>query len=219
MLSPNPAISRVLFFFFSFYLALCIHAYSFVLKQRLAYSVSHAFFLETSVSQPSVFLLQWGLHTPLCLSHVSIGMFPFIVVLSWSYGSSVPFFSLLGYCIVLLRHITCNLTRNGVWMLILGSLCLKLYIFCPVFDWLRIESLNCNTEKMLLLNPVWLRSLLFSHQVVSNSLWPHGLQHTRLPCPSPSPRICPSSCPLNQWCHLIILSSVALFSRNAFILS
>ena len=30
---------------------------------------------------------------------------------------------------------------------------------------------------------------------------PHGLQHTRLPCPSPSPRVCPSACPLNWWCH------------------
>ena len=43
--------------------------------------------------------------------------------------------------------------------------------------------------------------LLFSCQVVSNSLRPHGLQHTRLPCSSPSPRVCQSSCLLNQWCH------------------
>ena len=42
--------------------------------------------------------------------------------------------------------------------------------------------------------------LLFSRQVVSNSSWPHGLQHTRLPCSSSSPGVCPSSCPLNQWC-------------------
>ena len=37
---------------------------------------------------------------------------------------------------------------------------------------------------------------------------PHGLQHLRSPCPSPPPRVCPSSCPLNQWCHLAISSSV-----------
>ena len=37
--------------------------------------------------------------------------------------------------------------------------------------------------------------------VVSNSLWPHGLQHTRIPCPSPSPRACSNSCPLSRWCH------------------
>ena len=43
------------------------------------------------------------------------------------------------------------------------------------------------------------------------SLQSHGLQHTRPPCPSPSPRVCPSSCPLHWWCHPAISSSVALF--------
>ena len=42
--------------------------------------------------------------------------------------------------------------------------------------------------------------LLFSRSVTSDSLWPHGLQHTRLPCPSPSPRASPNSCPSSQWC-------------------
>ena len=54
--------------------------------------------------------------------------------------------------------------------------------------------------------------LLFSRQVVSKCLRPHGLQHTRLPCPSPSPRVRPNSCPFNWWCHPTISSSVALFS-------
>ena len=45
--------------------------------------------------------------------------------------------------------------------------------------------------------------LLFSHQVMPNSSQPHGLQYTRLPCSSPSPRVCPSSCPLNWWFHPI----------------
>ena len=48
--------------------------------------------------------------------------------------------------------------------------------------------------------------------VVSDSLWPHGLQHARLPCPSPTPRVCSNSCPLSQWCHPIILASVTPFS-------
>ena len=43
-------------------------------------------------------------------------------------------------------------------------------------------------------------------------LWPQGLKHTRLPCPSPSPRACPSSCLLNWWCHPTISSSVIFFS-------
>ena len=54
--------------------------------------------------------------------------------------------------------------------------------------------------------------LLFSCSVVSDSLWSHGLQHTRLPCPSPSPGACSNSCPLSQWCHPTILSSVVPFS-------
>ena len=54
--------------------------------------------------------------------------------------------------------------------------------------------------------------LLFSHSVVSNSLWPHGLQHARLPCPSPSPGACSNSCPWSQWCYPTIVSSVILFS-------
>ena len=47
---------------------------------------------------------------------------------------------------------------------------------------------------------------------MSDSLWPHGLQHTRLPCPSPTPRACSNSCPLlSQWCHPTISSSVVPF--------
>ena len=53
---------------------------------------------------------------------------------------------------------------------------------------------------------------VFIHQVMSNSLRPHGLQYARPPCPSPSLRVCPSSCPLNWWCHPTISSSVTPFS-------
>ena len=53
--------------------------------------------------------------------------------------------------------------------------------------------------------------LLFSHPVMSNSLKPHGLEHARPPCPSPSPGVCPSSCSLHWWCHPAISSSDALF--------
>ena len=56
--------------------------------------------------------------------------------------------------------------------------------------------------------------LLFSYScsVTSGCWWPHGLQHTRLSCPSPSPGVCWNSCPLNRWCHPTISSSVAPFS-------
>ena len=55
-------------------------------------------------------------------------------------------------------------------------------------------------------------SLLFNCQGMSDSLWPRGLQHARYPCPSPSIRICPSSCPLTWCCHPIVSSSDTLFS-------
>ena len=55
-------------------------------------------------------------------------------------------------------------------------------------------------------------SVQFSRSVVSDSLWPHDLQHDRPPCPSPTSRACSSSCPLSRWCHPTILSSVVPFS-------
>ena len=55
-------------------------------------------------------------------------------------------------------------------------------------------------------------SVQFSRSVITDSLWPHGLQHTRPPCPSPTPRACSNSCPSSQWCHLTISSSVIAFS-------
>ena len=55
-------------------------------------------------------------------------------------------------------------------------------------------------------------SIQFSHSVMSNSLRPHGLQHARLPCPSPTPRAHSNSCPWSRWCHPAISSSVIPFS-------
>ena len=55
-------------------------------------------------------------------------------------------------------------------------------------------------------------SVQFSHSVMSDSLWPHEPQHTRPPCPSPTPGIHPNPCPLSRWCHLTISPSVVPFS-------
>ena len=54
--------------------------------------------------------------------------------------------------------------------------------------------------------------LLFSHSVVSDSLQPHGMRYAGLPCPSLAPGVCSNSCPLSQWCHPTISSSVIPFS-------
>ena len=58
----------------------------------------------------------------------------------------------------------------------------------------------------------YLSSVQFTHSVVSDFLQPHGLQYARLPCPSPTPKVCSDSCPLSRWCHPTISSSVIPFS-------
>ena len=55
-------------------------------------------------------------------------------------------------------------------------------------------------------------SVQFCHSIISNSLRPHGLQHARLPCPSPTPGAYSNSCPSSRWCHPTISSSVIPFS-------
>ena len=59
----------------------------------------------------------------------------------------------------------------------------------------------------------------FSRSVVSDSLWPHGLQHSRLPCPPPTPRACSDSCLLSWWCHPAISSSVIPFGLQSSLAS
>ena len=62
------------------------------------------------------------------------------------------------------------------------------------------------------ISPSTNRQVQFSYTVMSDSLRPHGLQHTRLPCPSLSPGVCSNSCPLSRWCHPTISSCVTPFS-------
>ena len=98
------------------------------------------------------------------------------------------------------------------WKYFLFSTGLFVYIWC-----LYLNLLDC----MLLLFSLFSSrysvtnqrlDLLFSCSVVSDFLYPCGLKHARFPCPSPSLRTCLNSCPLSQWCHPTILSSVIPFS-------
>ena len=66
---------------------------------------------------------------------------------------------------------------------------------------------NDNNQLMAVFLSSEFSSLQFSCSLMSDSLRPHGPQHARPPCPSPTPGIYPNSCPLSQWCHPIILSS------------
>jgi len=84
-------------------------------------------------------------------------------------------------------------------------------IYSPFYSWILCYKTRPSSSFILHLE-CFILLLLFSHSVVSDSLWPHGLQHARLPCPSPSPGACSNLCPLSWWCHTTILSSVIPFS-------
>ena len=75
------------------------------------------------------------------------------------------------------------------------------------YIYLSLTSLSMTVQ----VHPCCCSSVHFSHSVVSDSLWPRGLQHTRPPCSSPTPRIYSNSCP-SRWCHPTISSSVIPFS-------
>ena len=71
---------------------------------------------------------------------------------------------------------------------------------------------TCRIRKGILINLSNISSVQFSCSILSDSLWPHELQHARPPCPSPTPRVHPNPCPLSWWCHPTISSSVVPFS-------
>ena len=82
----------------------------------------------------------------------------------------------------------------------------------PLFHWTLSSSCPLMFSSHSFSHGVDFRSGQFSHSVMFNSLWPHGLQHARLPYPSPAPGACSNSCPSSWWCHPTISSSVIPFS-------
>ena len=82
-------------------------------------------------------------------------------------------------------------------------------------SWALSNNKVLNFKKHLIISwidIIW--NIQFSRSVVSDSLWPNRLQHTRPPCPSPTLRDCSNSCPLSQWCHPTISSFVVPFSSH-----
>ena len=76
----------------------------------------------------------------------------------------------------------------------------------------RSQSLQLNLASKDNVSSINKSSVQFSCSVMSDSLWPHELQHTRPPCPSPTPGVHPNSSPSSRWCHPPISSSVVPFS-------
>ena len=93
-----------------------------------------------------------------------------------------------------------HLIVEGIWIFTVGTSINKAARDIMYISWWRLHTFLLDL------------SVQFSHSVVSDSLRPHGLQlqlqHTRLPCPSPTPGACSNSCPSNWWCHTTISSSV-----------
>jgi len=93
---------------------------------------------------------------------------------------------------------TCNVEHHFISLF---AVCISsLWSICSIFCWFFKSS--CSLSYLV----------QFSCSVMFNSLWPHGLQHSTLPCPPPIPRACSNSCPLSRWCHPTISPSVIPFS-------
>ena len=124
--------------------------------------------------------------------------------------------------------ILCNQLEvtNPVWLAHIFSisgkrLALVVYIYIWNFFMRLFSGLNNSATSEICffweLHAIWLSKatepfIQFSGSVVSDYLWPHGLQYTRLRCPSPNPGACSNSCSLCWWCHPTISSSVIPFS-------
>ena len=113
---------------------------------------------------------------------------------------------------VLLQHSLCP------FLCLIFPLSFSLSLLCPLYlAWCLkhsrhlINTFEWTKEGISVMATIYML-LLFSHSVVSNSLWSLGLKHSRPPFPSSSPGVCPSSCSLHQWCHPAISSSDTLFS-------
>ena len=87
---------------------------------------------------------------------------------------------------------------------------------CPAASWPpnRLNSEVTLEADWIISSPSLVSSVQFSHSVVSDSLWPCGLQPTRPPCPSPTTGACSNSCPSSQWCHRAISFSLDPFSSH-----
>ena len=97
------------------------------------------------------------------------------------------------------------------------------YLFLILNDWTEMASARTELSGQpnlhsslyhitICFGTFYFSSVQFSRSVMSEPLWPHESQHTRLPCPSPSPGVHSNSCPPSRWCHPAISSSVVRFS-------
>ena len=149
----------------------------------------------------------WGMQIPLWDSHFTSLEYKPRHGISGSHGSFIFHFSgisllfsiVAALIYILNKSVPCSSQQllSPVLLMIAILTDVKWYLFMVWFSFLQglvISSGHCSCS------------------VMSDSLWPHGLQHANLPCPSPTLGAYSNSCPLSQWCHPIISSSVVPFS-------
>ena len=127
---------------------------------------------------------------------------------------------ILSFAIIWMNHKDIMLTK-AIRYRRTNAISSHLYVESEKVKLIKAESIMVATRRWVRkMGRCWLKwiifqlSVLFSHSVVSDSLQPHGLQYARLPCPPPTPGVYSNSCPLSQWCHPTILSSVIPFSSH-----
>ena len=126
------------------------------------------------------------------------------VVISLTKSLALTLVWFTSFLLLVAEHLSLILLVGGIW----GN-CLPLLRSLPHSQALRLANTSFWTGSLhSLLTP----SVQFSHSVMSNSLRPHELQHTRPPCPSPTPGVHPNPCPLSPWRHPAISSSIVPFS-------
>ena len=129
----------------------------------------------------------------------------------------------LQLCPALCNHMDCSPPGSSVHRILLARIVEWVAMpssrgYSQPTDWIQVFCIFLiageffTTEPLGKPNDFSFRSVQVSRSIMSDSLWSHGLQHAMLPCPSPTPRACSNSCPLSQWCHPTISSSVVPFS-------
>ena len=83
---------------------------------------------------------------------------------------------------------------------------------CPMYNDNEVSLVKPSSNRVHHIKGIQTTFVQFSSSILSNSLWPHGLQHARHPCPWPIPGVYSNSSPFSQWCHPTISSSVIPFS-------
>ena len=189
---------------------------------RVIIGGGHSFYLYFHMFTYSKYILWLTVASQVCECPTSKGQFTFETtdtVECKKAKARILSLSIISYCLDLCGLQRCN--RIFIFITHLPKKCeskvdvtLECHVICIGLakkHWYLL-SVNMTHFFPVLYKYLFFCLVQFSQSVVSNSLWTHGLQHTRPPCPSPTPRVYSNSCPLSQWCHPTISSSVVPFS-------